>query len=118
MFRQTHRIFQPVKSVVRLEVTGPVEIQGEIYFGGMRGGERNITTPDPGKAYFGGLAGDRPSGGGSGAGGVTQDGVPFAGNNAVAPGYRHDNVIVSRMPRRAGGRSPRRPMTTPPGPPT
>lgn len=94
-FRQSHRLFQPLQSVVRLDVTGPVEVDGEIYFAGMRGGERNFTTPDPGKGWFGGLAADRPSGGGGGGGGVTQDEVTFPGNDAVAPGYRHDGAIVA-----------------------
>lgn len=80
----TIALFQPENQSVRLDVTGPVRIDGEIYLAGMRGGEHDGTSvlAFTGLHRLGGFASGTLSGGMGGDGGVTQGSTPNDGQRA------------------------------------
>lgn len=78
------KFFQPENRLVRFDVTGPVRINGNLYFAGMHGGEnpRRYAFNVYGDGKIGGLANNTLSGGIGGDGGVTQESQTQEGQDA------------------------------------
>jgi hypothetical protein len=93
--RTAARVFQPARAPVSIEATGPVDLRGNVYLAGMRGGENPNLAQAAGAGRPGGLVGGFRSGGNGGNGGVTTAGGAPQDGSLPGHGIQADGVGTS-----------------------